>query len=49
MAIPLQIFPICFLATDYNTGSLTVTLQVSLHYNKYSVFKSHVKSSQVDF
>jgi hypothetical protein len=49
MVIPLQIFPNRFLATDFNTGTITVTLQIPLHYSTYKVFKSHVKASQVDF
>jgi hypothetical protein len=31
-------FPICFLATDFNTGTITVTLQISLHYSTHKVF-----------
>jgi hypothetical protein len=38
-------FTIRFLATDFNTGTITITLQISLYYNTYKVFKSHVKSS----
>jgi hypothetical protein len=38
-----------FLATDFNTGTIAVTLQISLHYSTHKVFKSHVKSSQADF
>jgi hypothetical protein len=49
MAIPLQNFSIRFLATDFNTGTITVTLQISLHCSTQKVFKSHVKSWQTDF
>jgi hypothetical protein len=37
----------------YNTGTIKVSLNhalpISLYYNTHKVFKSHVKSSQVDF
>jgi hypothetical protein len=49
MATLMQIFPMLFLATDFNTGTITVTLQISLHYSAHKIFKSHVKSSQADF
>jgi hypothetical protein len=48
MAIPLQSFPTRFLATDFNTVTITVTLQIALHYSTHKVFESHVKSSQPD-
>jgi hypothetical protein len=44
-----KVFPIRFLPTDFNTVTVTVTLQISLHYNTHKVFKSHVKSSLADF
>jgi hypothetical protein len=40
-----NVFTIRFLATHFNTGTITVTLQISLYYNTYKVFKSHVIST----
>jgi hypothetical protein len=42
-------FAIRFLATDFNTGTITVTLQISLQYSTHKVFRSNVNSSQADF
>jgi hypothetical protein len=44
-----NVFPIRFLATNFNTGTITVTLPKLLCYSTYNVFKSHVNSSQTDF
>jgi hypothetical protein len=49
MAFSLQIFPIRFLATDFNTGTVTVILKISLHYSTHKVFSSQLKFSQADF
>jgi hypothetical protein len=40
-----NVFTLRFLATDFNTGTITVTLQISLYYSTHKVFKSQVKSS----
>jgi hypothetical protein len=32
----------------FNMGTVTVTLQMSLHYSTHEAFKSHVKSPQDD-
>jgi hypothetical protein len=44
-----KVFPVRFLAADFNTGTVTVSLPISLHYSTYKAFKSHVKSSLADF
>jgi hypothetical protein len=36
-----------FLATDFNTRTISVTLQISLYYGTHQIFISHVKSSQI--
>jgi hypothetical protein len=43
-----SIFTVRFLAIDFNTGNITVTLQISLYYNTREVFRSRAKSSQAD-
>jgi hypothetical protein len=32
----------------FNTGTISVTLQISLYYSTHRVFKSHIESSQAD-
>jgi hypothetical protein len=44
-----KVFLVRFHAVDSNTGAITVTFQISLHYSTHKVFKSHVKSSLADF
>jgi hypothetical protein len=44
-----NVFTICFLATDFKTGTITVTLQISFYCSTFKFFKSQVKSSQSDF
>jgi hypothetical protein len=45
MVIPLQCFHYPFPSNWFNTGTITVTLQISLYYSTHKVFKSHTKSS----
>jgi hypothetical protein len=40
-----KVFPMRFLATDCNTGSINVTLQISLHYSTHEVL-NHILSLQ---
>jgi hypothetical protein len=50
MTIPLQRFTYPFPGNGFSyTGTITVTLQISLHYSTHKIFKSHVKSSEADF
>jgi hypothetical protein len=49
MAALYNVFTVRFLETDFNTRTMSVTLQLSLYYSTYQIFNSHVKSSHVDF
>jgi hypothetical protein len=39
MAIPVQKFPYPFPGNGFNTGTITVTLQISLRYSTHKIFK----------